>query len=88
MGSKYLPCCGPSFQNGTVGPYGGGVGILGAGASGSGGAGGNFNSQSGCGQAGSGGSSPGFGGGGGSSAVRIIWPGCARLFPSTRTANE
>jgi hypothetical protein len=38
------------------------------------------------------------GGGGGSSitsgaygaigAVRIIWPGCARSFPSTRTANE
>ena len=27
----------------------------------------------------------GFGGAG---AVRIIWPGCARLFPSTRTANE
>jgi hypothetical protein len=21
-------------------------------------------------------------------AVRIIWPGCARSFPSTRTANE
>ena len=27
----------------------------------------------------------GVGGGG---AVRIIWPGCARAFPSTRTANE
>ena len=26
-----------------------------------------------------------YGGGG---AVRIIWPGCARSFPSTRTANE
>ena len=24
----------------------------------------------------------------GSGAVRIIWPGCARSFPSTRTANE
>jgi hypothetical protein len=23
-----------------------------------------------------------------SGAVRIIWPGCARSFPSTRTANE
>jgi hypothetical protein len=21
-------------------------------------------------------------------AVRIIWPGCARSFPSTRTGNE
>jgi hypothetical protein len=33
----------------------------------------------------------GFGGitlGGGKGAVRIIWPGCARTFPSTRTANE
>ena len=26
--------------------------------------------------------------GGGKGAVRIIWPGCARTFPSTRTANE
>ena len=25
---------------------------------------------------------------GGTGAVRIIWPGCARSFPSTRTANE
>jgi hypothetical protein len=28
---------------------------------------------------------PGYGGRG---AVRIIWPGCARSFPSTRTADE
>jgi hypothetical protein len=28
------------------------------------------------------------GGNGGGGAVRIIWPGCARSFPSTRTANE
>jgi hypothetical protein len=25
---------------------------------------------------------------GGGGAVRIIWPGCARSFPSTRTTNE
>jgi hypothetical protein len=24
----------------------------------------------------------------GTGAVRIIWPGCARSYPSTRTANE
>ena len=28
------------------------------------------------------------GGSGARGAVRIIWPGCARSFPSTRTANE
>ena len=41
---------------------------------------------------GGGGGSTTYGGGspgaGGSGAVRIIWPGCARSFPSTRTANE
>jgi hypothetical protein len=30
----------------------------------------------------------GAGGNGGGGAVRIIWPGCARSFPSTRTADE
>lgn len=44
-----------------------------------GGAGGTYG-----GGAGYGGSS---GGAGGSGAVRIIWPGCARLFPSTCTGN-
>lgn len=29
-----------------------------------------------------------FHGSGARGAVRIIWPGCARSFPSTRTANE
>jgi hypothetical protein len=28
------------------------------------------------------------GGTGARGAVRIIWPGCARSFPSTRTDNE
>jgi hypothetical protein len=27
-------------------------------------------------------------GNGSGGAVRIIWPGCARSFPSTRTADE
>jgi hypothetical protein len=27
-------------------------------------------------------------GAGARGAVRIIWPGCARSFPSTRTADE
>jgi hypothetical protein len=85
------------------GHAGGGVGILGEGASGVGGAGGgeggsgggngglteNFNAASG----------GLFGGGSGNSsgdttdragegAVRIIWPGDVRQFPSTRTADE
>lgn len=34
------------------------------------------------------GSSSGNNGGGGGGAVRIIWPGCVRSFPSTRTADE
>jgi hypothetical protein len=38
------------------------------------------------GNAGSGSTGQGFVGG--KSALRIIWPGSARLFPSTRTANE
>lgn len=69
---------------------GGGVGILGQGSSGAGGA-----SATGCatsGGAGSGGSGALYGGGanylsGNRGAVRIIWPGCARSFPSTCTGN-
>jgi hypothetical protein len=30
----------------------------------------------------------GVGGPGGVGALRILWPGCARSFPSTRTADE
>ncbi|PZO83267.1 MAG: hypothetical protein DI626_09190 [Micavibrio aeruginosavorus] len=56
---------------------GGGVGLLGLGSNGA------------AGQGGSGGAVPNYGGGGGGNgAVRIIWPGNARSFPSTRTANE
>lgn len=34
------------------------------------------------------GTGTGSGGSGAGGAVRIIWPGCARSFPSTRTADE
>jgi hypothetical protein len=74
---------------------GGGVGLLGQGSNG---AGGIFNC--GCainGGAGSGGCYTSYGGGGGRSrygaenggvgAVRIIWPGATRSFPSTNTGN-
>lgn len=80
---------------------GGGVGILGQGSSG---AGGTCGLRGGGGSGGTGGGSSvngglyGGGGGtggtactgtqGGAGAVRIIWPGCARSFPSTRTADE
>lgn len=79
---------------GNWGGFGGGVGLLGAGASGSGGAG-----PGGLGSAGSGGSGTLYGGGGrggtaysggatgGNAAVRIIWPGNTRQFPSTNTGN-
>lgn len=92
------------FQVGLCAGGGGGVGILGEGASGqrggrgSGGRGGSCGSNgqtsaaAGCG-------SPGgyYGGGGGgynlfgpagTGAVRIIWPGTTRQFPSTCTGNK
>ena len=76
-----------------AGGTGGLCAVATGGGGGSGGANGGNSSQS---TPGSGGS---FGGGAGSnscvgagtigpSAVRIIWPGCARSFPSTRTADE
>lgn len=65
---------------------GGGVGVLGQGASGTGG--GAYTA----GGAGSGGSGTTYGGGSGSGsagagAIRIIWPGNTRQFPSTNTGN-
>ena len=76
-----------------IGGGGGGVGILGQGASGvinangRGGGGGSGGANGGC--AGGGGA---YGGGAGSllpagGAVRIIWPGTTRSFPSTCTGN-
>lgn len=83
------------------GAAGGGVGILGEGASGAAGAvgtggGGGSGGANGGNEDAAGGQ---FGGGPGGSAynsfinggqgiIRIIWPGDARLFPSTRTADE
>lgn len=76
------------------GGRGGGVGLLGAGTSG----GSVVNTPSGTGvpgKPGSGGVGGDYGGGGGgrttgcgAAAVRIIWPGDVRQFPSTRTADE
>lgn len=76
------------------GGRGGGVGLLGAGTSG----GSAPNTPSGTGvpgKPGSGGVGGDYGGGGGglttgygAAAVRIIWPGDVRQFPSTRTADE
>jgi len=75
------------------GGAGGGVGILGQGANGVGGSG------TAAGTPGSGGSGKLYGGGGtypvdgsdftpgGDGAVRIIWPGSTRTFPSTNTGN-
>ena len=89
---------GGATQSAFRGAGGGGVGVLGIGANGAGG--GAFMGGGG----GSGGSSGAtadniytsyptggvYGGGGGSynCAVRIIWPGNLRQFPSTRTADE
>lgn len=71
---------------GGQGYRGGGVGIHGEGASGSGSfVHGNGGSGSVDGLYGAGGSSIGAAGHG---AVRIIWPGNLRQFPSTRTADE
>ena len=73
---------------GTNAGNGGGVGLLGQGASGVGG-----NSDSTPVTPGSGGSGSNFGGGsasgsgGGAGAVRIIWGGMSRAFPSTNTGN-
>lgn len=73
----------------SFGGYGGGVGMLGQGADGVAGT-----ANGGAGGAGSGGSGATYGGGNngsdtnGRGAVRIIWPGNARYFPSTRTADE
>lgn len=81
---------GGAFDNGNTTANGGGVGLLGQGANGAGGSGGGA-----AGSPGSGGSGKTYGGGanGGSSsvngggAVRIIWPGTTRSFPSTNTGN-
>ena len=84
-----------------TGGYGGGVGIYGEGTSGQGGAGGSSTTPAENGGDGSDGSNGlfGAGGGGGSGganrsanngkngAVRIIWPGTIRQFPTSRTAN-
>jgi len=78
--------------NATNAAGGGGVGILGQGANGTwqsgGGSGGGDAVFVGGNYGGGGGYIGSTGYAGGSGAVRIIWPGNLRQFPSTRTANE
>jgi len=86
---------GTGAANGTVGGGGGSGGGNGTGGSLAGG-GITCGSNGGNGGTYGGGSSakcpnfitPGTNGSESGGAVRIIWPGCARSFPSTRTANE
>lgn len=90
---------GPTTNNlYRTGGDGGGVGILGQGANGTGGA--VLSADGGAGVAGSGGSATSFGGGGagasqrtggrlgGPGAVRLIWPGDSRQYPSLNTADR
>ena len=88
----------------TDGGQGGGTGLLGEGSNGSGGSAAQYGNPGGGGSGGGagaqmygywttttgafGGGSGAGSGGAGRGAVRIIWPGDARLFPSTRTADE
>lgn len=86
-------------SGGGVGIYGSGISGSSPRAGGSGGTNGNLSSTS-CSASNTGGVFGGGGGGqgdgslshpgcsGGGGAVRIIWPGDVRQFPSTRTANE
>ena len=84
------PAGGGGGGGGTGNLGGGGVGILGQGASGGvggvGGSGGTSTTDGSGGIYGGGGSDIAKTGGVG--AVRIIWPGDVRQFPSTRTADE
>lgn len=74
------------------GGNGGGVGILGQGANGAAGTNGTPPTSGGTGSGGVnltyGGGGGGRGSAGGGGAVRIMWPGNERSYPSTRTANE
>lgn len=97
------PCDPFHFRGGGggVGLLGQGTNGAGGASGGAGGAGGSGGTNGTCGSFGSGGNAGQYGGGRGNftrgcttygargfGAVRIIWPGCARSFPSTRTANE
>lgn len=80
-------------SNGAGGFSGGVCATAFGGGGGSGGGDGGNSTASVAGSGGLFGGGPGFcpclgNGTGGRSAVRIIWPGCARSFPSTRTGNE
>ena len=88
-GGAVASACYPCYFGGR----GGGVGILGQGCNGAGGIGGSTLALA-NGSPGSGGSGQLYGGGtstaganSGGGAVRIIWPGTTRSFPSTNTGN-
>ena len=87
-----------TYAPGGQGNGGGGVGILGSGSNGAaGGSGGSGGANGTTGSGGTGGVGGAYGGGGGTGdssgglggkgAVRIIWPGTTRYFPSTNTAD-
>ena len=78
----------------AYGGQGGGVGLLGQGTNGTGGFSGGSTTVGNAGSAGSGGTAALYGGGAGGNtssngrgAVRIIWPGTTRQFPSTLTID-
>ena len=82
-------------SSGAAGTTSAGVGSGGGGGSGGAAGQAGYSSYTGSGNGGAFGGggggwkfNPGLAGNGGVGAVRIIWPGCARSFPSTRTANE
>lgn len=89
-GGAVSSSCYPTYKGGN----GGGVGILGQGSNGAGGIWGGTLCVA-QGSAGSSGSGATYGGGssacavvGGGGAVRIIWPGTTRQFPSTCTGDK
>lgn len=98
------PGGGGQSKSGYVGGGGGGGGVVlfGQGSNGAGGIGatmagnggghGGLGSGPGSGYGGGGPGAPGYpdsnGYGGMNGAIRIIWPGTSRQFPSTRTGNE
>jgi len=100
-GGKMYPSLtyGPGAGGGGVGELGQGANGAAATTAGNGGGGGSGGTSGGGaagtkaggtygGGGGAGGGYVSAGGAGGGGIVRIIWPGCARSFPSTRTANE
>lgn len=87
----FTPGTGGSAAGGSTNQGAGGVGILGQGASGTSSGGGGSGGANSCGRYGGAYGGGGGGGststGGGTGAIRIIYPGTTRSFPSTNTGN-